>query len=211
MYEKAIENLKETGSNRKLDRLLIQSMSEIKLNKKSMVQYVVSITLAAIAAYVIVYKSDTVELFTNAVDVINNTSLALIAIVFGTYSIFQALMTDTVIWALLLSEKNLLNVSNKSFLHLIILFLIEIMMNIVLLIIMPAIPNEFCILDNLVRANSVAFILMLIYFGFCFLLFYEIKNFAVNLYQMFNVYNIYKGIELVKKNIGEQEEKEEEG
>ena len=52
---------------------------------------------------------------------------------------------------------------------------------------------------------------MLIYFGFCFLLFYEIKNFAVNLYQMFNVYNIYKGIELVKKNIGEQEEKEEEG
>lgn len=85
------------------------------------------------------------------------------------------------------------------------------MMNIVLLIIMPAIPNEFCILDNLVRANSVAFILMLIYFGFCFLLFYEIKNFAVNLYQMFNVYNIYKGIELVKKNIGEQEEKEEEG
>ena len=100
MYEKAIENLKEIGSNRKLDRLLIQSMSEIKLNKKSMVQYVVSITLAAIAAYVIVYKSDTVELFTNAVDVINNTSLALIAIVFGTYSIFQALMTDTVIWAL---------------------------------------------------------------------------------------------------------------
>ena len=149
MYEKAIENLKEIGSNRKLDRLLIQSMSEIKLNKKSMVQYVVSITLAAIAAYVIVYKSDTVELFTNAVDVINNTSLALIAIVFGTYSIFQALMTDTVIWALLLSEKNLLNVSNKSFLHWIILFLIEIMMNIVLLIIMPAIPNEFCILDNL--------------------------------------------------------------
>ena len=69
MYEKAIENLKEIGSNRKLDRLLIQSMSEIKLNKKSMVQYVVSITLAAIAAYVIVYKSDTVELFTNAVDV----------------------------------------------------------------------------------------------------------------------------------------------
>ena len=85
MYEKAIENLKEIGSNRKLDRLLIQSMSEIKLNKKSMVQYVVSITLAAIAAYVIVYKSDTVELFTNAVDVINNTSLALIAIVFGTF------------------------------------------------------------------------------------------------------------------------------
>jgi len=35
MYEKAIENLKEIGSNRKLDRLLIQSMSEIKLNKKS--------------------------------------------------------------------------------------------------------------------------------------------------------------------------------
>lgn len=29
--------------------------------------------------------------------------------------------------------------------------------------------------------------------------------------EMFNVYNIYKGIELVKKNIGEQEEKEEEG
>lgn len=209
MYEKAIENLKEIGLNRKLDRLLIQSMSEIKLNKKSTVQYMVSITLAAIVAYVIVYKSDTVELFTNAVDVINDTSLALIAIVFGTYSIFQALMTDTVMWTLLLSKNNLLNVSNKSFLHLIILFLIEIIMNIVLLIIMPAVPNEFCILDNLVIANLLAFILMLMYFGFCFLLFYEIKNFAVNLYQMFNVYNIYKGIELVEKNIGEQEEKEE--
>ena len=72
-------------------------------------------------------------------------------------------------------------ISNKSFLHLILLYLFEIILNFILMIILKCLPNEYCLFENLTVTNVVAFIAITFYFGFCFLLFYEMKNFAVNL------------------------------
>lgn len=206
MYEKVIENVQYIAQNRCLKNLPKDMISEIKFNKKSWFQYLVAITIAALLSYTITYKGNTVELMLYAVEVINGGALAFIAIIFGTYAIFQALMTDSVIWALLNSDNNLLNISNRSFLHLILLYLINIITNIVLLIFLKSIPSEYCLFESLILSNAMAFILEFIYFVYVFLIFYEMKNFTVNLYQMFNVYNIYRALELFEEKTGEDEE-----
>lgn len=200
MNEKVIENIESIAQNRHLKNLSRDMLSEIRFSKKSLFQYFISITSAIILSYVLTYKGNTVELMAYAVEVINGGDLAFLAIIFGTYAIFQALMTDSVIWVLLKSDNNLLNISNKSFLHLILLYLVNIMINIVLLILLKAIPDEYCFFDSLAVCNIAAFVLELIYFTYSFLIFYEMKNFTVNLYQMFNVYNIYRALDLVEKN-----------
>jgi hypothetical protein len=203
-YDRVIKNVQEIAENRDVKQLVKASISEIKLNRKSFVQYIFSAAVAILLSFIIVYKSDTVQIMGTAVETINSGTLAFVAIIFGTYSIFQALMTDAVVWALLKSENNLLNVSNQSFLHLILLYLFEIVINLILIIVLKCLPNEYCLFENIKITNAVAFTAITFYFGFCFLLFYEMKNFAVNLYQMFNVYNIYRAIEL----IGNQEKDE---
>lgn len=203
-YDRVIKNVQEIAENRDIKQLVKASILEIRLNRKSFIQYLFSVAIATLLSFIIVYKSNTVQMMGAAVEIINSGALAFVAIIFGTYSIFQALMTDAVVWALLNSENNLLNVSNKSFLHLILLYLFEIVTNFILLITLKCLPDEYCLFESLTVTNAVAFIVIIFYFGFCFLLFYEMKNFAVNLYQMFNVYNIYRAIEL----IGDQEEDE---
>lgn len=199
MYERVEKNIVDISKNRNLDGLLKNAVLEIKFNKKSKVQYIISLGIAFPLSYAIAFSGETVQLMAAAVEIINGVALAIIAVIFGTYSIFQALMTDSVMWALLKSDNNLLNISNKSFLNLVVLYWAEIIFNIVLLISLNIIPGDFCLLESIVSTNIIAFISIVSYFAYCFLLLYEVRNFAVNLYQMFNIYNIYRGLELLKE------------
>ena len=208
MYEQVVENVKEMASHKNRGHLLKDSLWEIKFSRKSLLQYCFSITTAMILSYIITYKSNTVELMLESVEIINGVALAFIAIIFGTYSIFQALMTDDVIWALVNEKSNLLSIGNKSFLHWILLYLINIIINVILLIVLKCIPNDFCFFENVNITNATAFGLECIYFGFCFLLFFEMKNFTVNMYQMFNVYNSYRTLEILKSKLSELPEDE---
>lgn len=206
MYERVKNNILNIRKNQKPSNLFKNAISEIRLNKKSRAQYIVSMSIALFLSYISVYKSNTVLTMLSAVEVINGASLGLIAIIFGTYAIFQALMTDSVVWAMLESENNLLDIGNKSFLNTILLYWFEIMVNVVLLIILNVVPEEFCIFESIEATNLIAFILSSIYFGYCFLLIYEIKNFTVNLYQMFNLYNVCRGLEILEKDGDEEPE-----
>lgn len=203
MHDQATRNIEDIAKNRELRNLAKSAISEIRLSKKSLMQYLFSALIALILSYSITYKSDTVPMMKNAIEVVNTGALAFIAIIFGTYAIFQALMTDSVIWVLISSEGNLLNTSNRSFLHLILLYLAEIISNFVLLIVLNGLPNDYCLFENLIITNALAFVLITIYFMYCFMLFYEVKNFAVNLYQMFNIYNICKALEILEKKLEE--------
>ena len=102
-------------------------------------------------------------------------------------------------WALLKSDVNLLNISNKSFLHLVLLYIFDIAVNILLLILLKIIPVDFCLFSSVELSSIIAFLLCVIYFGYNALIFYEMKNFAVNLYRMFSVYNIYHSMEILER------------
>lgn len=205
MYGKVIRNLEDIGKNRVLDSLFKSALSEIKFNRKSFPQYLISIVLGAVLGYIVVYRSETVLIMQDLIGIINDVVVAFIAIIFGTYAIFQALMTDSVIWSLLNDENNLLNTSNRSFLNLIFLYLSEIILNIVLITIVKSMPIDYCLFSSVKLSNMLAFGLVTIYLSYSFLLLSEMKNFTVNLYQMFNVYNIYRALEILDRKINSQE------
>lgn len=200
MNEKIIKNLEELRDSLILKSVIKESLWEIKLTKKSLPQYIIAGVIATLLSYYVVFKGRPVVSMRGAVEIINNSILAFIAIIFGTYAIFQALMTDSVVLALLNSESNILNISNKSFLHLVILYIWEIIMNMLLLILLNIMHDDFCLFQNLALCNSIALIACFFYFVYSFLIIYEIKNFAINLYRMFSVYNIYHSIEVLEKH-----------
>lgn len=199
MDEQVIKNIKELAESNKLKGLVKDTLSEIKLTRKSIGQYIVSGVIATVLSGTILLNANIIETMSFATEIINNTVVAFIAIVFGTYAVFQALMTDSVTWALLKSEVNLLNVSNKSFLHLVLLYIFDIAINILLLIFLKMMPVEFCLFSSIKVNNFVAFFLCFLYFGYNALILYEIKNFAINLYRMFSVYNIYHSLGILEK------------
>ena len=92
MDEKIIMNIQELAESNNLQGLVKDTISEIKLTRKSIKQYVLSCIIAIVLSLLIVYKTNIIDMMSFAVDLANNTAVAFIAIIFGTYAVFQALM-----------------------------------------------------------------------------------------------------------------------
>lgn len=117
--------------------------------------------------------------------------------VFGSYAIFQALLNKELIGLLLETDNNLLGDSNKSFLNLIILFVFNIIGNIVLYCIVKSLPENLLINNNVIMSNTIASVLIFIHLYLCFLLILEVIIFATNLYRMFCLHNTIKALDIV--------------
>lgn len=200
MDEQVLQNILEIRNNTKTENILRETIGEIKPTRKSKMQYIISGIITAVVVYAVMQSGNIVSVMQFAIEGFNTIALTMIAIVFGSYAIFQALLTDEVFDALIKTSNNMLNTSNKSFLHIILLYLTEIIINVVALIVLKAIPLDFYWPSNLGMANKLAIFLMIIYFEYGFLLLLEIKNFTVNLYKIFNVYNIYRALKLIEED-----------
>lgn len=199
MDEKVIKNIEELAKSNNLKGLVKDTLSEIKFTRKSIRQYVYSFVIAIVLSGIIMYNANIVEIMFFAIELINNVVVSFIVIIFTTYSVFQALLTDSVTWALLKSDVNLLSISNKSFLHLVLLYIFDIVVNLLSLIILKMMPDGYSLFLNDNANNFIAFFLCFLYFGYNSLIVYEMKNFAINLYRMFSVYNVYHSIDIIEK------------
>lgn len=146
------------------------------------------------------FNKETVSLLKECVEFLNGISLAFIAMILGSYSIFQALMTDNIVTLLIESDNNILKVSNNSFYNLIVLYVADIVVNVVLYGILMIVPTGFLLFKNIVACNIMASFFGCIYLFFNILLITEMKNFGKNLYQMFNIYNIVRAYEVESKD-----------
>lgn len=121
------------------------------------------------------------------------------AMIIGAYSIFQALLSKSVIIQLLKSKNNILRESNKSFLNLSIIYTLSIVVGAFIAIIMRVIPEEFLIMNNTELSNVVAVIGLLIYFAYYNIIFLEVIKFVINLFRMFCVYNAVSGMDAINE------------
>lgn len=116
---KNVGEIVEDGKNKNLIRGIVE---EIKFSKKNLWQFLLAGILAIFEALFIGVNEKTVSIFGEVVQDINNISIAFIAMIIGAYSIFQALLSKSVIIQLLKSKNNILRESNKSFLNLSIIY-----------------------------------------------------------------------------------------
>ena len=142
---------------------------------------------------------------------LNNLFVAFIAMQMGAYALFQALLSDQLIWELY-KNGDMLDEANNSFLGVMLLFWFGIMINIVLIIVMKMIPEDMLLFNELWINNVVAIILVIVYLIFHIRVLFEVRNFAINLYRVFVAYNkisILKSLE--DKNRNREVYEEEDG
>lgn len=198
MDEKILKNIKELTDKRNIDTILIESIKEIRLCKKSFWQYLIAAILGLIIAIIVSFFYGTVNVMMEVSGVLFDTSIGIIGIVLGAYSIFQALMQKELINVLIKSDDNLLKRSNKTFLNIIILNVANAIISLTVKIILSAIGKEFIIFDSVILSVFLSTILIFCYMMFNLLLLLELIVFSVNLYRMFCVYNTINAIDVIK-------------
>lgn len=198
MDEKILKNIRELTDKRNIDIILIESIKEIRLCKSSLWQYCIAVILGLIIAITVSFFYGTVNVMMEVSGVLFDTSIGIIGIILGAYSIFQALMQKELINILINSDNNLLKKSNKTFLNIIILNVVNALISLTVKIILSAIGKEFIVFDSVMLNVIFSTILIFCYMMFNLLLLLELIVFAVNLYRMFCAYNTINAINAVK-------------
>lgn len=198
MEDKVLGNIEQLIDRRKVDAIIKESIKEISLCKKSIWQYMIAVTLGAIIAYIVSFSFGTVSTVIEITILLFETSIGIVGIVLGAYSIFQALMKKELIWILVKADENLLKQSNKTFLNITILYVINAFVSLTTWIILRAIGREFVIFKNLLLNNIFSAVFIFIYIVFNLLLLLEIIVFCINLYRMFCAYNTISAVEAAK-------------
>jgi len=194
------KNVEELLEKEPSSELVKASIKELRFQKTSKWQYLFSAILSVIFGLIIGISQDTVTVMENVVGIFNNIDIAFIAMIIGAYSIFQALLSDNFLIALVRTENNLLKISNKSFFNLIVLYLAGIVVNIMLMIFFSLIDNQWILFKYCLGLNNgLAAILCILYLFYNILLILEIKNFGLNLYRMFNASNSQRIIDILTK------------
>lgn len=200
IQEKNIDELLENVNSKKLER---EAFEEVKVTKKNIALYIIILILSIILAYFFSFDVDTKEKFTIVVEKFMEMEIAFIAIVFGAYALFQAMVSGEFLVLMSKTENNMLKTSNKAFLNLILLYLYAIIANIFLWLILNVMENDYLLFPSKHWNNITCLVGICIYFVYSIIILCELKNFGINLYKMFNAYNAYKIIITDEKGKGE--------
>lgn len=200
MKKVVIENVQELLDKREKKVIIKESVKELQLlSLKTVGQTLLCGVLAFIFSVYVTFYGNTVSILKDTVDIYLSVSIELLGIVFGAYAIFQALMRDEIIKELMQDEKHILPNSNKSFINLTVMFIIEIFISVLLKMFLRIIADDF-IVFSVLFSNITCFIFLLLYCFISLELILEVINFAINLYRMFNVYNIYRTLDMDDDN-----------
>lgn len=176
------------------------------------------IVLSVLPSLLIGFSENTVSIFIEMVETIQNVYLALFGIVFTGYALFQALLTEPLLICLMecegeeSEEKSKLQETNEFFIILMMLMGICILVSLFLQIIISCIPDGFTICKSLYICNSIAAFLSLLYLSYVLLVIVEIKSFIFNMFQLFNLHAGTRFIDIMNSKSevkGEEEHKSE--
>ena len=188
-------------------RIMIESFENLKPTKKDVKKILLICLIAFIPAFLIGYSEDTVTIFGDSVEKINDVLLAIFGIVFTGYVFFQALINDELLIRMLNDkvekngkEKSKLQETNEEFVYLMMLCVFFVLLNLFLLLCVGAIPKDFVCFDKRIYNNTLAIILLDLYFFFIFYIMWEVKSFIFNIFQLFKMHAGTRVIEILNED-----------
>lgn len=202
--EETINNLLKSS---KSEKIFVRSLNVYKINNNNMRENIFIFLICTIISLIIGTSENTVSLVTNIVSILLNVFLALFGIVFTGYAIFQTLLSDRLIINLFEDtivdinnvEKSKLQETNENFVSLMMLFIFGIIVNLILNIIMPVFPIDYCLFDNIIICNFVASLLINILLYFMGIIIWRMVSFIGNIFHLFNAYSVARLIEALNK------------
>ena len=201
--EDVISNILKTS---KSEKVFSKALSAYVLTKDNITEKLIIFTICTILSIILGMASNTVYLVTNSISLFLNITLALFGIIFTGYAIFQTLLTNELIVKLFedtildkqKQEKSKLQETNENFVCLMMLFVLGIIINIILNILMPVIPENYCLFDNIILCTVLATILIDVLFYTMGIIIWRIVSFIGNIYHLFNAYAVSKLISALK-------------
>lgn len=153
-------------------------------------------------AFLIASNLSTISIVKDIVGYAGQIQLGLLGIVFTGYALFQALVGDKLLIYLLTLEENQkskLEESNESFIYLSLLQIMIVVIDLLIYMIMAAIPEDWC-LTNINEVNvciAVVLIGYMLYFNIEAM--WELKSFVFNIYQLFNAHAMARVMDIIEK------------
>lgn len=190
-----IDVLMELFHEKTSNSVFLDSLELFKVTKKSWKSSGIFLLMSIVPAYIISSSPDTVELFENLLDLTLNIMLALFGIVFTGYAFFQALINRTLLIRLFAetAEKkgktiSKLQESNESFVELMMVIILSILISFFGKVVFGSVDNDYVMFPNYHLNVAVAFVCLLAYLYFTFIVIWEIKSFVFNIFQLFNAH-----------------------
>ena len=178
---------------------LVEKVKEIlkpkweEKNKKEKKEYIRTIILCGILSSCVAISKDTVNIFVDIVQNINDVILALFGIIFTGYALFQALIGKEMLRRMINTtvgtgkeEKSKLQEANELFAEVMTLDFICVIINLALTIIGKCIPANVTLFKTMWLNNLLAGIGIWFYFYVIALTLLEVKSFIYNMFQWFN-------------------------
>lgn len=189
------------------NRILFDALKMFIPTKKEIGRFFVTVILSIIPTYFIATSYDTVSIFRDSVEIMNNVILALFGIVFTGYALFQALIGKEMLVRMLQStvvvgneEKSKLQESNELFAKTMMMEFICIIIDIFLLLILFCIPEDFTAFSQKTWNDIAAGSGMFVYFYMSFVVLIEIKSFIFNIFELFNFHAGTRIMEAIKED-----------
>ncbi|KXG78273.1 hypothetical protein [Thermotalea metallivorans] len=197
------ENLKDLLAEETFNAVLKRSIGEIKFSKRRVFLLLILLLICSIPAINIGFSDNTIERIIRIIDRANALIVALLAILFTGYALFQALVSGNTLKQLLLHEEgkaSMFKKYNLFFFILAITYLSIIIINFILILIFDNIPSDWQLPYFDTQTNSIiASILVSIYFLIIINSMIEMKCFLYNLYQCFSVNAVASTLNIIGK------------
>ena len=202
--EETIENMLKYLSS---EKIFAKALSVYKIRKTNICENSVILLLCTIISVILGINPNIVSLVTNSVSIFLNVSLTLFGIVFTGYAIFQTLLGNKLIIHLfediIITKNNMtkskLQETNENFVYLMMLFIFGIIINVILSIVIPVIPSDYCLFNNIYLCNIAAIILIDIFLYIMGVIIWRMVSFIANIFHLLNAYAVSRLLEALNE------------
>lgn len=175
-YFKAINEIKETKS---ASNLIINAFKELKPNKKNICSSLIILTISLVLSCIIGTSENTLQIIEKSASTLLGIQIGLFGCIFTIYSIFFAFMSDGYMQRLSRikydEDKSLLLKTISYFESVLFIFFIGIALSGLILLFVNSIQVNFRLTNCLVIDNSIASLLIFIYYTFTIRVIFELK------------------------------------
>lgn len=173
----------------------------IEVSRFNVIVSIIMVVMLFPAILGVSFSNHTISSIINIIEVFKDLTITLFGIVFSGYALFQAFCSKELITKMLIykaKNKNLFQEYNLSFFLLSKLYLAMIIINIVLLMILDNIPQNYELpFFSSYTNNVLTTIFLTLYTFFSIYSILEIRSLIYNIYQAFNINSLNIGIDIL--------------
>ena len=207
MVEIKLDNVEKLLKPLSSNRIMCVAIKMFWPKWKEKGKYITAFVFGVIPAYMMATSENTVTIFREGVQLMNDIALALFGIVFTGYALFQALIGKEMLVRMINStalidkeQKSKLQESNELFAKTMMMQFLCIVVSVLLLLVLSSIPVNYNLFEDIFLNEIIAWCGICVFFYISFVTLLEVKSFIFNIFELFNFHAATRVLELFKED-----------